>query len=248
MTIGSRLRSISASEVQSEYNAGLAGRYKSEVTPTGSLVQGNVGSDATYELKNVLISGVTQEVPLDLSLYPALPSGHTSIGLTYDISTAATYSEAKVCFHLPFIASNTAFSKTRIDHFVGGVWQDVTNLGAFDIPNRMVCSNPMSTLSPFALVQANAPTAAGVSVSGRVLDSTGRGIRNARISVAGMGSAEPIIVVTGAGGFYTVDNLTAGQSYVMTVGSKRFQFAQPSRVITLRDSVTGIDWIAQPKK
>ncbi|MBV9215363.1 MAG: carboxypeptidase regulatory-like domain-containing protein [Acidobacteria bacterium] len=90
------------------------------------------------------------------------------------------------------------------------------------------------------------PTAAATGVSGRVTDANGRGIRNARIFVAGMGSAEAFSVVTGPQGYYFVPNLVAGRTYVITVNSFRHQFGQPSKLVTLSDSIAGVDWVAEP--
>ncbi len=87
-----------------------------------------------------------------------------------------------------------------------------------------------------------APTAADVSISGRVTTSEGRGIRGARVTVTGNSLSQPITVSTGVNGRYTVPGLTAGETYVVTVGARRFFFTQPSRVITLQDSVTDADF------
>jgi len=35
---------------------------------------------------------------------------------------------------------------------------------------------------------------------------------------------------------------------VLTIESSRFRFAQPSRVITVSDSIAGLDWVAEPQK
>lgn len=87
-----------------------------------------------------------------------------------------------------------------------------------------------------------APTASDVSIAGRVLSDTGRGIRGARVIVTGNSLATPISVMTGANGRYTVPGLTAGETYVVTVQSRRFVFEAPSRVITLNDNVTDADF------
>jgi hypothetical protein len=97
-------------------------------------------------------------------------------------------------------------------------------------------------------LQFNIPTAAGVSVSGRVLSPEGRGITNAVITVAGNSLAKPISVLTGRNGRYTIEGLTAGQTYVVTVVSRRFTFAEPSRVITLYDNLSGLDFNAEGQR
>ncbi len=90
------------------------------------------------------------------------------------------------------------------------------------------------------------PTAAGVSVSGRVTTAESRGIRGAIVTVTGNSLATPINVMTGVNGRYIVEGLTAGETYVITIRSRRFVFSSPSRIVTLNDNVTGADFVANP--
>jgi hypothetical protein len=87
-------------------------------------------------------------------------------------------------------------------------------------------------------------TASNVSIAGRVTTADGRGIRNAKIVVTGNSLDEPLIATTGSFGYYSLEGLTAGQTYVVTVNSKRYTFAAPSRVITLVDNLADVDFVA----
>lgn len=91
------------------------------------------------------------------------------------------------------------------------------------------------------------PSAALASISGKVATSTGRGVQNAIVTVSGGGLLTPRIARTGSFGYFTIEDLQAGETYVVSVNSKRFVFAAPSRVVTLADSVDGIDFIADPE-
>ncbi|MFM9903374.1 MAG: carboxypeptidase regulatory-like domain-containing protein [Pyrinomonadaceae bacterium] len=86
-------------------------------------------------------------------------------------------------------------------------------------------------------------TAAGVTISGRVLASIeGRGVRNALVSLTD--SAGVIWnAMTTAGGFYRFDEVESGKTYVISVRSRRFSFAP--QVISVTDNLTGIDFIGQ---
>lgn len=90
------------------------------------------------------------------------------------------------------------------------------------------------------------PTAAGVSVSGRVTTAEGRGIRGAIVTITGNSLATPINVTTGVNGRYIVEGLTAGETYIVTIRSRRFVFSNPSRIVTLNDNVIDADFIADP--
>lgn len=88
------------------------------------------------------------------------------------------------------------------------------------------------------------PTAAGVSISGRVSTAEGAGIRNARVVVTGNSLPEPLVVTTGSFGYFSAEGLLAGETYVVTVNSQRYTFQAPSRVYHLVDNITDADFIA----
>lgn len=91
------------------------------------------------------------------------------------------------------------------------------------------------------------PSAAnGLSLAGRVTTADGRGIRNAMVVITGGGLTEPRFVQTGSLGSYGFDDLRAGETYIVTISTKRFTFSVPSRVISLVDNVTDIDFVADP--
>jgi hypothetical protein len=95
-------------------------------------------------------------------------------------------------------------------------------------------------------LQFIAPTAAEISVSGRVSTASGMPIRNAAVTVQGGDLAEPITVYTGSLGFYTIDGLHAGVTYILSVGAKRYRFDDAVRAVTPLESVAGLDFVARP--
>ncbi len=89
-----------------------------------------------------------------------------------------------------------------------------------------------------------APTAAQASISGRVTTADGTSIRNAEMVLTGNSVATPLRVSTSSFGYFTFEGLQVGETYVLTVNSRRFTFTQPSRVISLTDNATGMDFTA----
>ncbi|MBK7934382.1 MAG: carboxypeptidase regulatory-like domain-containing protein [Acidobacteria bacterium] len=84
------------------------------------------------------------------------------------------------------------------------------------------------------------PTAAGVSVGGRVLTGE-RGLSNARVTLTSQdGQARQ--VVTGAFGYYRFDDVVAGQTYILSVNSKRYAFSP--RVVSINQDIADLDLIA----
>jgi CSLREA domain-containing protein len=97
-------------------------------------------------------------------------------------------------------------------------------------------------------LQFLAPTSAEASISGRVTTANGNGIRNAIVKLTGGRLTEPRYVATGAFGSYVFDGLAVGETYLIQVSAKRFRFAQPSRIFTLQDNVTDMDFTANPQE
>ncbi len=107
---------------------------------------------------------------------------------------------------------------------------NVANAGA---PN-------MHTL--IALVGNNVPaTAATASISGRVIASDGRGIRNARVSLT-LPNGEVRTVSSGSFGYYRFDEIEVGQTVVLNVLSKQFQFNP--QIVSVTDNLDEVNFIA----
>ncbi len=85
------------------------------------------------------------------------------------------------------------------------------------------------------------PTSATVSISGRVLAEDGAGIRNARVILTGTNGISQTAKTT-AFGYYRFDNVEVGETYVISVASKRFTFN--SQIITVNDEIGNLDFIA----
>lgn len=86
------------------------------------------------------------------------------------------------------------------------------------------------------------PTAAEVSVSGRVTNSSGQPVKNAVVMLADSNGTSRR-AITGSFGFYHFDDVASGQTYTASVVSKRYQFAP--QVFTVSDDVVGVDFIGQ---
>jgi hypothetical protein len=88
------------------------------------------------------------------------------------------------------------------------------------------------------------PTAALVSVSGRVTTANGNGIRNAQVMLQDLSTGATWRVSTGSFGYYSFDGLEVGDFYMITVGSRRYTFTQNTRTFSLVDNLDGVDFVA----
>jgi hypothetical protein len=91
-------------------------------------------------------------------------------------------------------------------------------------------------------------TAANAYISGRVTTADNRGIRNAKVVISGESLPQPRIATTGTFGYFSFEGLQTGQTYVVTVNSKRYSFSSPSRVVSLIDNVVDANFVADPSR
>ena len=251
-------RALSPAELAAILTAGAGGKLKTAETPAGfgadketaaifksetpaspAAVVTRLG-DVTITYEEVTVGGVTQQIPLSGVGLPALPSNPAS-ALIYDIATTAEFlGDVDLCFNLPSFTTAETFATLFVLHLENGTWVNRTT--SRDFATRTVCAGTTS-LSPFAIAPF-VPTSANGSISGRVATLGGRGIPNASITITGGGLTEPRRSLTNSFGFYQIEGLPVGQTYVVEVRSRRYLFSEPVRVINFDDSIFGLDFIA----
>jgi hypothetical protein len=87
-----------------------------------------------------------------------------------------------------------------------------------------------------AYIYSAGTTAGGAHISGRVLTPEGRGLVNAMVTVTDSKGTERT-AQTGTFGNFAVENLPSGESYVVSVRSRKYQFA--SQVVQLQADLDG---------
>lgn len=88
------------------------------------------------------------------------------------------------------------------------------------------------------------PTAANVSLSGRITDAAGHGLSNVIVTIGGGGLPSPISTRSNSFGKYSFDGLPAGHVYIVAVSSRRYAFSNPTQAVSVMDNVSGVDFIA----
>jgi hypothetical protein len=89
----------------------------------------------------------------------------------------------------------------------------------------------------YFFVNSLVPTAANVTVGGRVLKSDGRGLANTTILLTDS-SGNSKTVRTSSFGNFRFDEIEPGEIYIISINSKKYRYSP--RVITLTESVTDL--------
>lgn len=83
-------------------------------------------------------------------------------------------------------------------------------------------------------------TAAGATLSGRVVDTQGRGIRAGTVSLTDEEGVTRSVRI-GRYGYYMIEEVPTGHTYIITAAARRYRFTP--QVISVTDNVSGLDLI-----
>lgn len=115
---------------------------------------------------------------------------------------------------------------------------DSTPLAVKPGPARPMAANQAFQILPLRVL---APTAAEVSVSGRVLTAGGTPVAKATVLLTDAGGVTRQ-TLTGPFGTYRFENVPAGESYILQVQSKKYTFMP--QTVFVSDEITGLDLTA----
>ncbi len=82
------------------------------------------------------------------------------------------------------------------------------------------------------------PTAAGVSVAGRVRTPNGRGLSNAYVTLTDADGNQRLARTT-AFGYFHFEDVAAGETYIVGVSSKRYRFAP--QVLSINQDISDVE-------
>lgn len=170
-----------------------------------------------------------------------LPNASTT--LSYSAQLSATRSDAVT----GFAPSSFSIVTTADESLPPGITLSPTGLisgtptssGTFNFTVKATDTDGQSGAQRFSIVVL-APTAAGVSVSGRLVTSNGNAVANAVVTL-GDGAGNLRRMRTNSFGVFSFENVPSGAIYIVGVTASRFTF-QP-RIISVSDELTDVELI-----
>ncbi len=89
------------------------------------------------------------------------------------------------------------------------------------------------------------PTAANVSVGGRVSTDGGAGISRVNVTLTNSAGVSRS-ATTNTFGHYNFNEVAAGETYILTVNNKKYLFTDSPRVVNVQNDLTDVDFRASP--
>jgi hypothetical protein len=167
----------------------------------------------------------------------SLPNGMQSSIYSFQISQYQA-SEGTFNFSMTGLPSGLSLTQTTSGGVVTvQITGTPTQTGNFT-PQLTITSGGQTATVNYSLF-VMAPTAASVSIGGRVFGGSGRGLRNAYVILTDDQGASRT-VQTSAFGYYRFEEVEVGRTYILTVQSKRYEF-EP-QVIFVTEELTELNF------
>jgi len=162
------------------------------------------------------------------------------VALHYRVGTTGNYINLPAAFVADATDPNSA---TKVTDVVGNLPHIAPGIN--EIYLRIMTSNAVGNDEWVGIDDINigcfAPTAAAVTISGRVVTPQGSGIPRAVVTMTD-GFGNVISAKTNSFGYYKFNNISAGESYVVNVSTKNYQFEQ--QVVRVLDAMSDFDLYA----
>lgn len=158
------------------------------------------------------------------------------------VLTAAFTANAQVAGNPPYTLNQSVIAGGGGTSADAGNGYSITGAIGQSIADTSSAS-PFTIKSGFFTAALINPTAATVTVGGRVTTSSGRGIRNVVISMSD--SNGTLRIATSATfGYFTFTDVPAGDTYIFSLRAKRFRFSEITQVRTILEDVSDVNFIA----
>ena len=157
-----------------------------------------------------------------------LITGAATLGGTLNVTLTNGFTPAggNSFLILDAASSTGTFATTNLPNIAPLTWSVIYNNAAGTVTLNVV-----------------APVAASVSISGRVMTPEGRGLRNAVVELTDT-NGQTRMTRTSTFGYYRFDEIEVGQTIVLSVRAKRYQFN--SQVVSVSENLEDVNFTAIP--
>lgn len=176
--------------------------------------------------------------------------------LTFEYSLNATFLNNGTWIAQPalnFVTPNTATAGAKDGNAVDNRTAISSTVGSLSIANGATfwirwtdvdasSADDGLAVDDFSLTP-RASTAAELTVGGRVLTANGRGIAGANVALTDS-DGQTRIVKTSSFGYFSFAEVDAGATYIINVSSKRYDFSEPTRVISPNENISDLNFIS----
>jgi hypothetical protein len=161
---------------------------------------------------------------------------------------AAASAQEKLSPTPEIVASGGTFTLEKTVTAGGGIGKQSAALSESGTTGQTI-AGARSTGGGFALYSGFwtpadlAPTAANAVVGGRILTSSGQGIRNVQVTIQ-FPTGEARTTVSTAFGYYRFADIPTGGIYVISVTAKKYTFSQSAQIRSVQDDLQDVDFVA----
>ncbi len=231
-------------------NSYITGSIAKEFSSTGSFVF-PVGTDSGYSPVNATITELaTNPSKLTVAAFngpgPGVEAANSvtrfwNVVEDGDLTANLTFSYRDADVTTP--AAEASYSLVKKE---GNAMPVVvcTGNGCVDAAANTATASGLTAFSRWAIGVPVAPSSAEAMVAGQVLNADARAVKGAFLTA--VGTDGPVrFALTNQFGYYSFRGLSAGETYTISIHSKQYAFAPSTRVITLNDIESHLDFIAE---
>lgn len=133
-------------------------------------------------------------------------------------------------------------SNYQLVRIEGGTATRLTS-AVIDTANNTATINGVQNFSDWTLAEPLAPTAASVTVSGRVMNANGAGLGRATVMLLDTNTNQTRTAQTRGDGSYVFEDVPVGTLYVITVRARRYTFAPATQSFMLTDALGNVNFV-----
>ncbi len=222
------------------------------ITDAGAVTRCGIGGcTGTVSAFNSLVGSTAGDrVGADFSFFglTALPNGNYIVrSVGWDNGAITDAGAISYGFgNSPIVGALTVNNSVRGTTANGGndlnfSFDGVTRPSAVAANNQLVVGRPADNI--VTVFRPAAPTAASVSIGGRVLTAKGNGIAKVRVTLTDT-NGETRTTLTNPFGYYSFTEVSAGETYVFSVKAKQFVFSSPTQIHSISGDTNDINFVA----